>query len=265
MADRVALHLTSMMNRRDFFRATALGFATICSRRALALGDGDKFQVAQIAYDGGSWRPRPSALRRMLWEIDKRTSIDVKLEPVEVRLGAPELFRYPFLYLSGDRALPAFSEEDVVQLRRNLQAGGLLLVDSAEGRPGGPFDRSVRALVARVFPREPLEKLADDHVLYKSFYLLHAPAGRVLALPYMEAVTHDGRAALLYCQNDLGGAWARDEFGQWEHEVFPGGEQQREMSFRMAINLAMYATCLDYKTDQVHVPFILRRRKWQAP
>jgi len=27
----------------------------------------------------------------------------------------------------------------------------------------------------------------------------------------------------------------------------------------------MYATCLDYKTDQVHVPFILRRRRWQAP
>jgi hypothetical protein len=27
--------------------------------------------------------------------------------------------------------------------------------------------------------------------------------------------------------------------------------------------LAMYATCLDYKTDQVHVPFILRRRRWQ--
>ena len=261
----MALNVGSMFDRRDFLRASALAFATLASRRASALGDGDKFQIAQIAWDGGNWRPRPSALRRMLWEIDKRTSIDVRLEPVEVRLSQPELFRYPLLYLAGERALPAFAEEDVVKLRRHLQAGGMLLVDSAEARPGGPFDRSVRALAARLFPKEPLDKLPDDHVLYKSFYLLHNPAGRVMTLPYMEAVTHDGRAALLYCQNDLGGAWARDEFGQWEHEVFPGGEVQREMSFRMAINLAMYATCLDYKTDQVHVPFILRRRKWQVP
>ena len=27
----------------------------------------------------------------------------------------------------------------------------------------------------------------------------------------------------------------------------------------------MYALCLDYKADQVHVPFIMRRRMWQAP
>ena len=170
----------------------------------------------------------------------------------------------PLLYLAGDRSFPAFSDEEVSRLRRHVQAGGFLVVDSAEGHPGGGFDQSVRALVGRLFPTEPLEKLADDHVIYKSFYLLRAPAGRVLAVPYLEAVMHDGRAAVVYCQNDLGGAWARDEFGQWEHEVFPGGEQQREMAFRLGVNLALYATCLDYKTDQVHVPFILRRRKWRS-
>ena len=29
----------------------------------------------------------------------------------------------------------------------------------------------------------------------------------------------------------------------------------------MGVNLAMYATCLDYKDDQVHLPFILKRRR----
>ena len=75
---------------------------------------------------------------------------------------------------------------------------------------------------------------------------------------------HDGRLVIVYSQNDLAGAWARDNFGQWEHEVYPGGDGQREMAFRLGINLAMYALCLDYKTDQVHVPFILRRRVWQS-
>jgi hypothetical protein len=231
---------------------------------ARAMGDRDKLVMAQVAY-AGHWNPRPTGTRRLAWELEKRTSIEVLLDPVEVKLSDEAgLRQYPFLYLSGDAALPTFDEADVGRLRRHLQAGGFLLVDGAEARPGGDFDRSVRALVARLFPREPLTRISPEHVIYKSFYLLKAPVGRVAAVPFLEGVTHDGRLVIVYSQNDLGGAWARDNLGQWEHEVLPGGDQQRELAFRLGINLAMYALCLDYKTDQVHVPFILRRRQWQA-
>src|SRR5262249_32944909 len=152
------------------------------ARRAMALGDREKFSIAQVSH-GGTWQPRPSALRRLLWEIDKRTSIDVRLEGVGGRLGGPGLHREPVLYLAGDGAFAAPTDAEVARLRRHLQAGGFLLVDSAEGRPGGGFDQSVRALVARVLPGEELKRLADDHVIYKSFYLLHASPGRVLVAP----------------------------------------------------------------------------------
>jgi hypothetical protein len=234
---------------------------------AWALGDADKLAIAQISY-AGNWNPRPSGTRRLAWEIEKRTSIETTPSPVEVKLSdEAQLRRYPMLYLAGDGAFAAPDENDVARLRRHLSAGGFLLIDGADARPGGgpsSFDQSVRALVRRLFPKEPLERIASDHVIYKSFYLLKTPVGRVAAVPYLEGVTHDGRLVIVYSQNDLGGAWARDNFGQWEHEVYPGGDVQREMAFRLGINLAMYALCLDYKTDQVHVPFILRRRVWQS-
>jgi hypothetical protein len=230
---------------------------------AHAMGDKDKLAIAQIQYPG-NWNPRPTAARRVAWEIEKRTSIEAALDPVEVKLGDDAgLKRNPFLYLAGDAALPTFDDADVARLRRHLQTGGFLVIDGADPRPGGGFDQSVRALVARLFPREPLQKISPEHVVYKSFYLLKTPVGRVAAVPYLEGVVHDGRLVIVYSQNDLGGAWARDNFGQWEHEVLPGGDVQREMAFRLGINLAMYALCLDYKTDQVHVPFILRRRQWR--
>ena len=253
------------LSRRDLLRLAASSAALLLPGSARALGDPDKLAIAAVEYAGGNWQPRPTALRRVLWEIDRRTSIDVRLDPITVRLGSPDLLRQPLLYLAGDRAFPQPSAEDVSRLRRHLQIGGFLLIDGADGHAGGPFDQSVRRLAQRLFPKEPLARVPGDHALYKSFYLLKEAPGRVQAVPWLEAVMHDGRAALVYCQNDLGGAWARDEFGQWEHEVFPGGERQRELAFRLGVNLAMYATCLDYKTDQVHVPFILRRRKWQAP
>ena len=246
-------------------RAISLGCALLACLPAAAhaFGDKDKLAIAQIQY-AGNWNPRPTATRRLAWEVEKRTSIEAALDPVDVKLSdEAALKRNPFLYLAGDAALPTFDDADVARLRRALQTGGFLVIDSADPRPGGGFDQSVRALVARLFPREPLHKIAPDHVVYKSFYLLKAPVGRVAAVPYLEGVTHDGRLVVVYSQNDMGGAWARDNFGQWEHEVLPGGDQQRELAFRLGINLAMYALCLDYKTDQVHVPFILRRRHWQ--
>ena len=78
--------------------------------------------------------------------------------------------------------------------------------------------------------------------------------------PWLEAQVLDGRLAVVYSQNDLGGAWARAELGDWEYDCTPGGEPQRETAFRLGVNLAMYALCTDYKDDAVHLPFILRRR-----
>jgi hypothetical protein len=242
----------------------ALVFLLFVSAAAHALGDREKLGFGQIAYSG-NWNPRGSALKRLAWEIEKRTSIETLGEAAEVRLSDENsLKKSPLLFLSGDGALPFFDDAEVARLRKHLSSGGLLVVDGAEAHPGGAFDQSVRALVKRLFPREGLQKISPEHVLYKSFYLLRVPVGRVAAVPYLEGVEHDGRLVIVYSQNDLGGAWARDNFGQWEHEVVPGGSAQREMAFRLGINLAMYALCLDYKTDQVHVPFILRRRQWQA-
>ena len=253
------------ISRRAFLGLVPGGAALLLGGgRAAALGERSRFQIGQLIVAGGNWNPRPTALRRLAWEIDKRTSIDVRIEPAAMRLADPELFRHPFLYLAGARDFNAPDDAEVARLRRHLTFGGFLLVDSAEARVGGGFDRSVRALAARLFPKAPLAKVPEDHVIYKSFYLLGKPAGRTLAQPHLEAVIHDGRALLVYCQNDLGGAFARDNLGQWEFECHPGGEAQRERAFRLGINLAMYALCLDYKSDQVHVPFILKRRKWKS-
>jgi hypothetical protein len=251
-----------MMRRRDFL-AGALAAAAL-PRLARAIGPGSKFRIAQLIVPGGNWNPRPNALKRLQWQIDLKTSIDTSRDPLQVRPDSERLHLSPFLYLAGDRAFAPLGLREIERLRRFVTFGGFLLIDNAEGRAGGPFEDSARKLVADLFPspHSGLESLPPDHVVYKSFFLVDSPAGRVAASPRLEAVFHDKRAAVVYSANDLGGAWDRDDFGNWAHQVYPGGETQREMAFRLGINLAMYALCLDYKTDQVHVPFILKRRRW---
>ena len=248
------------LSRRAFLGGVAtLAAAAALPRRARALSDPSRLVIGHVQH-AGNWNPRPSALRRLGWELARRTSIEPSNDAAAVRLDRPGLHRFPLLYLTGAGPLPPLSEAERAALRRHLQYGGFLLVDSADASDGGGFDASARRELAKVLPAAPLQPIARDHVLYKSFYLLDRQGGRVLVKPWLEAQVLEGRLAVVYSQNDLGGAWARTELGDWEYPCTPGGEPQRETAIRLGVNLSMYALCTDYKDDAVHLPFIMRRR-----
>jgi hypothetical protein len=252
-----------MLSRRQLLAAGGASLALAFARRAAAIGPHSRFRFGQLTL--GNWNPHPQALRRMGWEIEKRTSIDIDIDPRPVALSAPDLHETPLLYLAGDREFALPSGREIEALRRFLTFGGMLIVDSAEGRTEGAFDRSVRRLLGAVYPspQATFQLVPRGHVLFKSFYLIERPVGRIAVSPILEGITRDDRLVVVYTQNDLTGAWARDDFGNWVLRCEPDGERQRELAFRLGINLVMYALCLEYKEDQVHVPFIMRRRQWR--
>jgi hypothetical protein len=242
--------------------AAGLVCAAMAPRAASALGESSLFEVRSVAYAGSEPSPRPTAPRRLAWEVRKRTSIDVELEPGASRLDDPSIFEHPFLYWSGDRAFDPLSEREVIGLRRFVRFGGFVLVDDNAPELDG-FDRSVRRELARAMPSRPQRALSNQHTIFRSFYLLSRPEGRVRGPDHLEAIEIGDRVAVLYSRHDLGGAWARDNLGSWLHPVTPGGDEQRERAMRLGVNVVMYALCLDYKDDQVHAPFIMRRRRWK--
>jgi hypothetical protein len=166
------------------------------------------------------------------------------------------------LYWSGDEAFPRMTDAEIQGLRRFVEFGGFVLVDDTSGNDAlqsSGFDASVRRELARAFGPSALVPLPEKHVVYRSFYLVPRPSGRVEGPDVMHAVLRKGRASVVYVQSDLGGALERDDVGNYTLDVVPGGARQREMAQRLAVNLVMYALCLDYKDDQVHAPFIMRR------
>src|SRR5258706_15369605 len=151
-----------MMTRRHLL--AALGASLALSRVARAIGPGTKFRLGQLQL-GPSWNPRPTSLRRMAWELEKRTSIDVELDPAVVTPASGTLHETPFLYLGGERAIDLPSNAGIEALRRFLTFGGFLLIDSAEGSTDGAFDASVRKLITAIFPppAKALEVIPSDH------------------------------------------------------------------------------------------------------
>jgi hypothetical protein len=228
--------------------------------RAFAFGDSARF-IPAVAHHGPKWNARLSGLRRLVWELQRRTSVEVVPDARPFALSSSKLFEYPFLYWGGDGDLPVLRSDEIENLRRYLTFGGFLLADANDASDGRGFDHGFRREIARVLHQAPLSELASSHVIYKSFFLLDSAPGRLLKKPYLESCNLGKRSAVIYSQNDLAGAWNRDEGGDFEFEVSPGGEPQRELAFRLGINLCMYALCLDYKDDAVHLPLILQKRR----
>ncbi|MEZ4469781.1 MAG: DUF4159 domain-containing protein [bacterium] len=247
------------LHRRQFLATAALG--ALAAPRAFAMGADAEVGIGLLQH-GVGFDARPGAVEQLMWEVSKRTSIDVRERPRLLTADDPDLFRFPLLVWIGTAEAPPLDAESIRRLRRYLRAGGMLYIDDAS--PGDAFDATIRTEIARLWPDQPLLPLDADHTLYRSFFLLDRPEGRVRRRLDLEGVTFDDRALIVYGRNDLFGAFGRDPLGGWVLPVVPDGNRQREMAFRLGINLVMYATCLNYKRDQVHTTAILRRRRWRV-
>ena len=250
-----------IVHRRQFL--TWSGLSLLAAPRAWALGDDTRVSISLLEHGGGE-SLRPSSIEQLMWEASKRTSMDVRERPVVVDPLTETLFRSPLLVWLGEGDVPPLSESAIQRLRRYLRGGGMLYIDDCSAIGDDAFDGRVRAEVRRLWPDRPLTALGNDHTLYRTFFLLEYPRGRLIRQKHLEGVQFDDRSPLIYGRNDLFGAFSRDELGTWTMPVVPGGQIQREMAFRLGINLLMYATCLNYKRDQVHTTAILRRRRWRV-
>jgi len=245
------------LGRRPF--ALGLGALALSPRSAQAFGEAGAFRARLlVAGAGHTDDARVQGASRWAQELVRRTSAPGRPAPESVEADRPALFREPFVVWSGSNDVGALSMSEVRGLERFVRLGGMLVVDDADPSVGA-FGRSARRQLLRVLPEAPPVRLESTHVLFKTFYLLERPVGRVLGPTYVEAIVRGRNAVVLFLAHDLLGALARRGEG-WAFAVEPGSTEQRERAIRFAVNIAMYALCSDYKDDVVHAPFLLQRR-----
>lgn len=242
-----------MFTRRTLLAASA---ALLTPRAARAFGSPTLLDVCELELGPGTLS-RPNAWKRLLYEVEGTTSVECEPRAVRVRPEDPALFEHPFAVLLGDGAF-SVSDQGLEQLERYLSYGGFLLVDDTSGADGGPFDRDVRRLLERLFPTRPASPIPADHSVFRSFFLLKRPLGRVDRFPFLEGVTFDNTTPVVYVRNDLSGALDRGDDGRSRFPCVPGGEDQRREAIKLGINLVMYALTSNYKKDQAHVKELMR-------
>lgn len=208
-----------------------------------------------------------------------RTTVE-PAPPVGVDLERDELAFYPLLYWPITPDQPTPSAEAYVRLNQYLRSGGMILFDTRDADiaafgASSPNGAKLQRLAAPL-DIPPLERVPQDHVLTRTFYLLQDFPGRHAGRPvWVEAAPadaeqiegmpfrnlNDGVSPVVIGGNDWGAAWAVDARGNLMFPVGRGfaGERQRELAYRFGVNLVMHVLTGNYKSDQVHVPALLDR------
>jgi hypothetical protein len=229
-------------------------------RDALAFGDVGAFSPRVVVAGGKRLAaPRNTAPSTWSMELINRTSAPARVVPREVALDRPELCHEPFAVWAGDGDVGSLSAAERRGLSKFIQLGGVLVVDDSNPEQG-TFGRSVRRELLRVLPESPPVRLDPTHVVFKTFYIVDRPVGRLLGPATIDAIVRGRSAQVLFLAHDLLGALARSEEGSYSLETEPSSYEHRQHAIRFAVNIAMYVLCSDYKDDQVHAPFLMRRR-----
>ena len=255
--------IASAVRRRGVLAAIAA--ALLGTRRAVAFGEEGAFNPRILITGTDEWTgARTTAPARWSAELVRRTSAPARLSPTTVRAEEPALLAEPFVIWAGHQDPDPLTRRELRGLRQFVALGGVLFVDDFEPERGA-FARGAQREITRVLPDASPIEIGPENVVFRSFYLLSRAAGRVAGKPKLDAIVRGGAVQVLVSTHDLLGALARGSGGADTLDVVPGGAHQREMAIRLAVNIAMYLLCSNYKDDQVHAPFLMRRRAAGQP
>jgi uncharacterized protein DUF4159/aerotolerance regulator-like protein len=213
--------------------------------------------------------------------LAQRTALEAG-DPVGVDPAHDELAFFPLIYWPVVPGAPKPPQDALNKIDAYMKQGGTVLFDTRDAIEAPPGDngasqtpgmQTLRDLLSSLDIPE-LEPVPRDHVLTKTFYLLHDFPGRfttgqtwVEALPRdddEEAASKPARGGdsvspIIITSNDLAGAWAIRPDGQAMLPLTPGEPRQREFAFRAGVNIVMYTLTGNYKADLVHAPALIER------
>ena len=192
------------------------------------------FQIAKLKYGGGGdWYANKTSLPNLIEFCNQNLRLNIGTEEAVVEPGSVELFRYPFVHLTGHGNV-VFTAEEAANLRRYLTGGGFLHLDDNYG-----LDKFIRREMKKVFPELEFIELPFSHAVYHQKYnftsglpKVHQHDGKP---PQGFGLIYQGRLVCFYSYEcDLGNGWE-------DQSVYNDPPALRQQALQMGANLVVYA------------------------
>jgi hypothetical protein len=191
-------------------------------------------KIAKLKYNGGGdWYANKTALPNLIDFCRKNLRMNLKAEEDVVEVGSPEIFSYPYVYMTGHGNV-TFSAQEAQNLRRYLIAGGFLHIDDNYG-----LDKYIRTEMKKVFPELSFVELPFNHPIYNIKYPFTKGLPKIHEHDGKPAqgfgLIYEGRLVCFYSYEcDLGNGWE-------DQSVHNDPEEIRQQALRMGANILFFA------------------------
>ena len=221
----------------------------------------DVFTFARIDYGGGGWdNDFPDGDWNLSFRLRELTSMEVHPNGKIIRATDPDLFEYPFVYMSNCQNMRLNSRQ-AAALRHYALNGGFIMMDDTWTH--GQLN-IIRNQMQRVFPDRKPRELSLDHPIFHIVYDLkefqvpsyvawsqdrnndgqpdtfeywHGSPNGDPGPHYWGIFDDSDRLMVLMCHNnDIGDGWEREGEGQTYFERY-----SEQVSYPIAINIITYA------------------------
>jgi len=192
------------------------------------------YQLARLKYNGGGdWYGNRTALINLITFCNQNLHTNFAAEEAIAEVGSPEIFNYPFVYMTGHGNV-VFTAQEAQNLRRYLIGGGFLHIDDNYG-----LDKYVRVQMKKVFPELSFVELPANHAIYNQKFKFSGGLPKIHEHDGKPAqgfaLIWEGRVVCYYTYEcDLGNGW--EDFG-----TYPGDTEEKRISaLKMGANLVEY-------------------------
>lgn len=192
-----------------------------------------ELSIAKLKYDGGGdWYANKTALPNLIEFCNRNLNTQIDDQDDIVSVGSPDLFLYPYVYMTGHGNV-VFSSAEVNNLRSYLVAGGFLHIDDNYG-----LEPYIRREMKKVFPELEFVELPFDHPIYHQKYdfdeglpKIHEHDGEP---PQGLGIIYKGNLVCFFSyESDLGNGWE-------DQSVYNDPEEVRQQALKMGANIISY-------------------------
>lgn len=126
---------------------------------------GDAVECANLIY--ASTKSSVCFSEEFLSAVASQTSINTSRKFKPVKLGEPEVFRFPFAVMTGEGAFN-LSQDERKNLKLYIQKGGFLLASA--GCSSKDWGDSFTREMAAIFPDQALEEVPLTHPIFRTIF-----------------------------------------------------------------------------------------------
>lgn len=227
----------------------------------------DIFTFARLKYTSSGrerssyawWTDFADADLNLSYRLQQLTALKVNPDPKVVEITDPELFSYPWVFMSGAGNI-VLTDLEVTTLRRYLMSGGFIMVDDFWGQT--EWDGVAEAFKKILPAREP-EDLPRSHQIFHCVFNLpdevslqtpnigsalryrdsgitwedNHQGGNTRDVHFRAIFDAKGRMMVMFCHNtDNGDGWEEEGGDPWFFTEF-----SEKKNYPLAINVIFYA------------------------